>query len=109
MFRQAVWVFRRHGGVGAKAILLHAGGAEGSGANVEFVMMGAGQDVFGPTTRQLSDAALAAMNGSVRPAWFQDGIFAHPSRSCEPHQEPTWTADFASHPPLCFMDNRWPG
>jgi HD domain len=92
-----------------KAVLLHAGQAGGMGPDIEFVMVGAAQDVFGPTVQQLSDDELAAMERAVLRLGFKmEFVLAlrdHVSRS----KKPTWTADFASQPPPGFMNNRWSG
>ena len=91
----------------AKAILLHAGQAGGMGADIEFVMVGAAQDVFGPSPEQLSDDQVAAMEQAVPRFRFKTQFLSllndHVSRT----KKPTWTAGFVSKPPPEFLMNRW--
>jgi len=91
----------------AKSILLHVGQASGQGADIEFVMIGAGQDVFGPNLQQLPDDQLVAMEREVPRLQFRSGFVAlmkdHVGRS----KQPTWTADFARNPPSRFLNSRW--
>jgi hypothetical protein len=90
-----------------KAILFHAGQAGGMGPDIEFVMVGAAQDLFGPTVQQLSDADLVEMEHATPRLRFKKEFVMvlrdHVSRS----KKPTWTAAFANQPPLNFLNNRW--
>lgn len=91
----------------AKAILLHAGQARGMGADIEFVMVGAGLDVFGPSPEQLSDDQISAVERDVPRLIFKTKFLSllndHVSRT----NKPTWTTAFVKEPPPQFLMNRW--
>lgn len=90
-----------------KAILLHAGGAGGNGPDIKFVMVGAGQDVFGPTVAELADAQLAATEQAVPRLGFKRGFIALLEDHARRSSQPGWTAGFVSRPPPRFLMNRW--
>jgi hypothetical protein len=91
----------------AKAILLHAGQADGMGPDIEFVMAGAAQDVFGPSPEQLSDDQVAAMERAVPRLAFKAEFLALLKDHVKRTKTPTWTAGFVTDPPPSFSKNRW--
>jgi hypothetical protein len=91
----------------AKAILLHAGQADGMGPDIEFVMVGAAQDVFGPSQEQLSDDQVAAMERAVPRLGFKAEFLSLLKDHLKRTKKPTWTAGFVSDPPQNFLKNRW--
>jgi len=91
----------------AKSILLHAGKALGMGPDIEFVMVGAAQDLFGPTVEQLSEADLTAMERGVPRIRFRTGFLAVLQDHVKRSKQPTWTGQFAASPPPPFLNNRW--
>jgi hypothetical protein len=90
-----------------KSIRLHAGQAGGMGPNIEFVMVGAAQDLFGPTLEQLSDDELTATERAVPRLRFKNGFVTVLQDHVGRTKQPTWTAQFASSPPAIFLSNRW--
>jgi hypothetical protein len=91
----------------AKAILLHADQADGMGPDIEFVMVGAAQDVFGPSQEQLSDDQVAAMELAVPRLGFKAKFLSLLTDHVKRTKNPTWTAGFVSDPPPKFLKNRW--
>jgi HD domain len=91
----------------AKTILLHAGQAGGMGADIEFVMVGAAQDVFGPSQEQLADDQVAAMEWAVPRLAFRAKFLSLLNDHVNRTKNPTWTAEFVSQPPPKFLMNRW--
>jgi HD domain-containing protein len=91
----------------AQAILLHAGQAGGMGADIEFVMIGAAQDVFGPDRELLSDEQVAAIEREVPRLGFKSGFLSVLGEHVERTHKPTWTAGFIAAPPPGFLANRW--
>jgi hypothetical protein len=89
----------------AKAILLHAGGAGGTGPDIEFVMQGAGQDVLGPEPEQLTDEQLAAIERAIPRLHFKEEFLALMKDHVERTKNPDWTADFVRW--QRFLLNRW--
>jgi HD domain len=91
----------------AEAIRLHAGNAEGKGPDIEFVMIGAAQDVFGPKPEQLSDDQVAAVEQAVPRLRFKAEFLSLLKDHLTRTKNPTWTARFVSDPPPNFLQNRW--
>lgn len=91
-----------------KAILYHAGKATGMGDDIEFVMVGAYQDVFGPTAEQVSDSELAAIERAAPRLGFKPNFISLLGDHVRRSKKPTWTADFVANPPSAFLANRWP-
>jgi HD domain len=91
----------------AEAIRLHAGQADGMGPDIEFVMVGAAQDVFGPSQEQLSDDQVAAMEQAVPRLGFKAKFLSVLTEHVKRTKNPTWTAGFVSDPPAKFLNNRW--
>jgi hypothetical protein len=91
----------------AKSIEFHAGGAGGMGADIEFVMAGAAQDVFGPGPEQLSDDQLAALERAVPRLGFKAEFLALLQDHVNRTKKPTWTAQFVLDPDPRFSKNRW--
>jgi hypothetical protein len=91
----------------ATAILLHAGHANGEGPDIEFVMVGAGQDVLGPSQEQLSDDELAATERAIPRLDFRAQFLALLKDHVKRTKNPTWTEDFVRNPWPNFLQNRW--
>jgi HD domain len=94
----------------AKAILLHAGDADGMGPDIEFVMWGTGQDVLGPQPDQLTDQQLAAIEGAIPRLRFKEKFLALMKDHVNRTKTPTWTAAFARGEGdffQRFVHNRW--
>jgi hypothetical protein len=94
----------------AKAILLHAGDADGLGPDIEFVMWGAGQDVLGPEPDQLTDQQVAAIEGAIPRLRFKEKFLALMKDHVNRTKTPTWTAAFARGEGdffQRFVHNRW--
>jgi hypothetical protein len=89
----------------AEAIRLHAGQADGKGPDIEFVMIGAAQDVFEPD--ELSDDQVAAMERAVPRLGFKAEFLSLLKDHLKRTKNPTWTAGFVSDPPSKFLNNRW--
>jgi len=94
----------------AKAILLHAGAADGLGPDIEFVMWGTGQDVLGPQPDQLTDQQLAAIESAIPRLRFKEKFLALMKDHVNRTKNPSWTAEFARGEGDFFprfMHNRW--
>lgn len=96
----------RAGNISA-SILLHAGQAPDKEPDIAFVMIGARQDVFGPSQGELSDADLGRLESQVPRLdfrlWFSAILRDHVMRS----RNPGWTSDFVEETPIRFWENRW--
>jgi hypothetical protein len=76
-----------------QAILLHASQAAGHGPDVEFVMQGAGEDLFG---EHLNPAEIAAVEGAIPRLRFKEKFLALMQDHVRRTKQPGWTKTFVS-------------